>query len=87
MKFIGLIVIAAATVLSAPVHAQGIGVDVDAPGVRIEGGRGWDRDYDRDYRWRRSYNAYRDYDRDTVVVRRHRDWDRPHRRVIIDRDY
>lgn len=83
MKFIGLIVMAAATVLSVPAHAQGIGVDVDAPGVRIEGDHGWARDH----RWRRSYNAYRDYDRDTVVVRRHRDWDRPHRRVIIDRDY
>ena len=82
MRTIGLIVIAAATILGAPAHAQTVGVDVDAPGVRIEGHRGWVRDHD----WRRSYNAYRDYDRDTVVIRRHRDWDRPHRRVIIDRD-
>lgn len=86
MKKAALLATALVTLCGSAVYAQGVDVQIGGDrGVRVEGGFRGDRDRDRDRDWRNSRN-------ETVIIKKKRGWrddddyDRPRRRVYIERD-
>lgn len=88
MKKLAFIAAAATLALTLPASAQGMSVGVGEHGVRV----GVDRPHYRERHYdRRYYDSRARYRHgDTVVIRKHRHWDRPYHRaprktVIIER--